>query len=61
MRCAKSGAQCRTMTPSKAYARHLFPMDLPETVEAIKSRTKQQGLSAQDLEPWDRAEPKPAA
>ena len=39
------------VTLIEAYERKLFPMDLPDAVEAIKFRMEQQGLTAKDLEP----------
>jgi HTH-type transcriptional regulator/antitoxin HigA len=39
------------VTLIEAYERKLFPMDLPDAVEAIKFRMEQQGLTPKDLEP----------
>lgn len=39
------------MTLVEAYEWVHFPMDLPGTVEAIKFRTEQSGLTIKDLEP----------
>ena len=39
------------VTPTEAYERANFPMDLPDAVEAIKFRMEQSGLTVDDLEP----------
>lgn len=39
------------VTLVEAYERRLFPMDLPDAVEAIKFRMEQEGLTVEDLVP----------